>query len=148
MWTDFLYLLFEFPGAGEPEIRGCEIAAFAEPVRLIYVHDAGQGALGTKLLVHRLHAAERSAGNGTTVVSIPPRDNDVPLGLIQQLPVAAHETQKCVVRLAAGARVEDVIELRRRDFLQDSRELDGGRRRALEEAVVVRQLQHLPVGSV
>ena len=52
------------------------------------------------------------------------------------------------IGFAARTGEEHVLELRRRDLGQLRRQLDGRRRRALEEAVVVRQLVHLPRGHV
>src|SRR6185295_3652623 len=138
--ADFLDLLRQLARAPESELGRREVASLAEPVRLVDVDDAGDGAVRTELLVHRLHSAERRARHGAAVITIPARNDHVSLRLSLNLPVAADQTQQRVVRLAAGARVENVVELRRRHFLEDSRQLDRGRGRALEEAVVVRQL--------
>ena len=108
----------------------------------------GSAPSGAQLLVHGFHAAERRAGDGAAVVAVPARNDDVAFRLAEQLPVAAHQADHGVVRFAAGAGVEHVVELRRRHFRENSRKLDRRRGAALEETVVVRQLQHLAVGGV
>ncbi len=70
-------------------------------------------------------------------------DDDRALRLAQQVPVAARHAQDRVVRLGSRLREEHAVELRRGQLVEQLRELDRGRVRALEEAVVVRQFAHL-----
>ena len=144
--TDLEDLLLELTRGLQAELVRVEVAAALEPVRLTDMDDAGDRQ--TALRMHGLHAAERSTGHGAAVVAVPTADDHLPLGLPAQLPVAAHHAHHGVVGLAAGAGEERVLELRRREPRETVGQLDGGRVRALEEAVVVRQLLHLTVSGL
>ncbi len=98
--------------------------------------------------MHPLHAAQAGAGDGAAVVAVPAADDDVALRLPFELPVAPHQPDHGIDGLAARAGEEHMLELRRRDLGQLRGQLDGRRRRALEEGVVVRQLVHLPRGDL
>ena len=132
--------------ATQSELLGRQLAAFAEPVRLANVDDAGNRQAA--LRVHRRHAAEAGARHRAAVIGVRAADDDRALRLAHHVPVAAHRAHHRVVRLRARAREEHVLELRRRHFDEQARELDRGRMGDLEEAVVVRQLEHLRVGRV
>ena len=144
--ADLEDLGLEFTRRLQTELVGIEVSAALEPIGLGDVDDAGDGQAA--LRVHRLHATEGSTGHGAAVVAVPAADDHLPLRLAAQFPVAARHPQHRVVRFAAGAGEERMLELGRRKPRQTVRQLDGGRVRALEEAVVVRQLLHLTVGGL
>ena len=127
----------------QPEFGRTQVAALGIPVRLADVHDVRDRQAA--LLVHETHAAEARAGHGAAVVGILPADDDLALGLAEQVPVAAHQAHDRVVAFRARAREEHAVELRRRQVDQLPGQFDRGRMGRLEEAVVVRQLEHLPV---
>ena len=108
------------------------------------MHDARNGQ--ATLLVHVAHAAKRSAGHGAAVVGVVAADDGLALRLAAQVPIATHHAHDGVVRFGPRTGEERTVELRRREFGQHARQFNGGRVGALEEAVVVRQLQHLPIG--
>ena len=118
-----------------------EVDAVLVPVRLLDVDDVGnrQAALG----MHGRHAAEARPAHRAAVVGVDAADDDGALRLAQQVPVAARHPDDRVVRLGARLREEHAVELLRRHLVEELRELDRRRIRALEEAVVVRQLPHL-----
>src|SRR4249919_1799151 len=66
-----LNLLFEFAGTLEAKLFWREVTALTEPVGLVDVHDPRQPAIRPELLVHGFHAAERCAGDGAAVITIP-----------------------------------------------------------------------------
>jgi hypothetical protein len=79
------------------------------------------------------------------VIGILATDDDLAVRLSADIPVAPHHPDNRVIRLGPGAGVEHPVELRRSYFRKQPGELDGRRMGALEEAVVVRQLEHLPI---
>ena len=146
--ADFEDLVLE-PARGHAgrTLRGrAAFAALFPPVRLLDVHDAGNRQAA--LRVHAAHAAERGAGHRRAVVGVVAADDHLPLGLAQDVPVAAHHAHHGVVALRARAREEHMLELRRRHLGQQFGQLDGRRRGGLEEGVVERQLAHLPRGGI
>jgi hypothetical protein len=143
---DLQNLCFEFARGAQTELRRVEITTALEPIGLPDVHDVGDRQ--PALCVHRLHAAERGAGHGAAVITVPATDDDLALRLTAQRPVAPRETHERIVGFAAGAGEKHMLELRWRQLGEAPRQLDRGRIGALEKAVVVRQLQHLPIGSL
>ena len=146
LWPDFENLVFQRLRRQHSELGRREIAAFAEPVRLPDMDDAGNWQ--TALRVHRRHPAKTCASHGAAVIGVLAADDDRALGLPHQVPVAAHSAYHGVVRLGPRPREEHVLELRRRDLHQQTRQLDGGRMSHLEKAVVVRKLEQLLVGGL
>ena len=144
--ADLEDLGLEFTRRLQTELVGIEVSAAFEPVWLADVHDAGDGQAA--LRVHRLHAAERGTGYGAAVVAVPTADDHLTLRLTAQRPVTPHHAHQGVVGLAAGAREERMVELRRRQTGEPRRQLDRRRIGALEEAVVVRQFEHLSMGRL
>ncbi len=99
------------------------------------------------LLVHALHPAQAGAGHGGAVVAVVAGDEDVLARLVLHRPVVPHQAQDGVVGFRAGVDEEGVIQIVRRQLGQLGRQADGGLGGALEEAVVVGQLLHLPRGG-
>ena len=139
-------LLFQRLCGRETEVRRAGSAAELEPIGLLDMLDARHRQ--QPLLVHPLHAAQARAGDRAAVVAVPAPDDDVALRLAFELPVAAREPDRGIDRFAARAGEKHVLELRWRDLGELRCKIDRGRGRALEETVVVRQLVHLPVGSI
>ncbi len=143
--ADFVDLALERLRGLAAELGRIHVGCAAEVVGLFDVLDAGdrEVALG----MHGLHAAQAGAGHGAAVIGVIARNDHLLVGLAQQLPVVAHHAQHGVVGVRAGAGEEHVVHVRRRDFGQQLRQLDGRRVAALEEVVVVGQFLHLPVGG-
>ena len=128
------------------EVLGRERAAVVVPIGRGDVDEAGQGQVG--LAVHRGHAAQAGRRHGAAVVAEGPRDEGLLLGLALQVPEVPDHAHDGVVGLGAGGGEEDPVEPRRGDLGELLGQLDRGRRRRLEEGVVVGQLEHLLVGDL
>ena len=87
-------------------------------------------------------------GDGGAVIGVPAADEDLALRLALELPVVAHQAEDRVVGLGAGRIVEDVAEVAAHLLGDLGGQQHRGRRRRLEEGVVVGQLQHLVVGGL
>jgi hypothetical protein len=110
------------------------------------VLEAGQGQVG--LGVHGAHAAQAGRGHGAAVVGLVPADEGLLVRLARQVPVVTHQAHDGVVGVRAGTAEEHVVQPLGGQLHQLVGQLDGRRRGGVEEGVVVRQLQHLPLGRV
>jgi len=95
------------------------------------------------LRMHRRHAAERRASDGGAVIGIVSADEDAALRLAAYRPVMPHHPQHRVVRLRPRRVEEHVLQIATRNARDARGERYRGRRRGLEEGVVIRQLEHL-----
>src|SRR5262245_15068328 len=98
--------------------------------------------------MHMAHAAHRTGGDGRAVIGVLARDDDLALRLAFQCPIVPNEADGGVVRFRTRRAEEDLIEILGRDLGELARELYDRRMRGAKEGVVVRQLEHLPVGRL
>jgi hypothetical protein len=92
----------------------------------------------------------RGAGHRGAVIGVVAADDHLPIGLAEQIPVAAHHAHVGVVAFGAGAGEEHVAEVAGAlaDFGEQLGEFDRRRRGSLEERVVEREFLHLARGGV
>lgn len=96
------------------------------------------------LPMHPAHPAQTGPAHGGAVVAIVAADEDVLLRLPLHRPEMPHQPQDGVVGFRARIGKERMIQIARRQLRQLGSQVHGGLGGALKEAVVVRQLLHLP----
>ena len=114
--AQFEDLLLQLAGPGDAEVMRGHLAALEPPVGLVDVVDIGNRQRA--LLVHRHHAAQRSAGHRGTVIGVLAADHDILGGLALEGPVVAHHAQVGIVRVRAAGGEEDVVEIAGHDLGQ------------------------------
>src|SRR4029079_9669038 len=117
-----------------------------EPMRLLDMMEARQWQAA--LAMHSLHAAEARPDPRRAMIAAPTADEFLAIALAHEILLVANETHDRVIGLGAGIDEEDVVEPfghMRRDLC---RERGCRHRRRLEKRVVVRQIEHLPVGGL
>ncbi len=140
--ADFENLLLQLLRDAHAEFFRTQRTAFAEPVGLVDMLDAGNRTVA--LAVHGFHAAQAGAGHRRAVVAVPAADDHFLPRHALGRPVMAHHAQYRVIGFRAGAGEEHVIHARWRDVGDGLGQRDGRWMGRLEEEVVVGQLAHLP----
>ena len=120
---------------------GRELAALGVPVGCDDVLEARERQV--RLRMHRRQAREARGRERDAVVAEVAADDRLLRWPAHQVPEEAHELDRGVVGLGARVGEEHALEAGRRQLGEPRGELDRGRRRALEEGVVIGQQLHL-----